>query len=169
MTFTPCFGQPTKSHWSLWSVNGKTFPGLCHASVALPDQGPPDDMRSGTTASLVNLFPPVTSYSGTAWSRHPIPIALGEVSKLCQIDGSAGVGDSESVGETGRISVVGFAATNSEPFPTTTVVSGIAVRELVHEVPTLLKTPIRYPAFEFLRPSVVIRRRPQRPNPSGSA
>ena len=169
MTSTPCFGQPTKSHWSLWSVNGKTFPGLCHASVALPDQGPPDDMRSRTTTALVNLFPPVTSYSGTAWSRHPIPISLGEVSKLCDIESSARVGDGEPVGETGRISVSGIGATNSEPFPTSTVISGVTGRHLMDQVPALLKTAIRYPAFEYLRPSVVIRRRPQRPNPTGSA
>ena len=169
MTFTPCFGQPTKSHWSLWSVNGKTFPGLCHASVALPDQGPPDDMRSGTTATLVNLFPPVTSYSGTAWRRHPIPISLGEVSKLCEIESSARVGDGEPVGETGRISVKGFAATNSEPFPTTTVVFGVTGGTLEEDASVLRVSAIRPPDFEYLRPSVVIRRRPQRPNPTGSA
>ena len=98
-----------------------------------------------------------------------MPIALGEVRKLCQIDQSDRVGNSEPVGETGRIPVKGVAATNSEPSPTTTVVLGVPRRALEEGHSVLLKTAIRYPAFERLSPGVVIRRRPQRPDPTRSA
>lgn len=120
-------------------------------------------------ACFVDLSPMFLAKSLPGEAFHPLPIALAEVSKLCEIEHSHRVRDRELVGEPGRVSVSGLAATDPEPSPTTTVVLGVPTRPLKKGVPTLLITPIRYPAFEILRPSVVIRRRPQRPNPSGSA
>ncbi len=117
---------------------------------------------------VVHRFPPVTRYALARWSAHPVPIALGEMRQLCEINQSHGVGDHEFVGETGRISVTGGAARDSEPLPTTSVVPGVPMGALKNRVVTELVTPIRYPRFD-LSPSVVIRRRPQRPHPSGSA
>lgn len=107
------------------------------------------------------------SLSGEAF--HPIPIALGEVSKLCEIEHSHRIRDGELVGETGRVTACRRAARNPDPLTTTTVVLGVPGGQLKTGVSTLLKTAIRYPAFEVLRPSVVIRRRPHRPNPASSA
>ena len=132
---------------------------------SIENKPPPN---SGVACS-VDLSPMFPRNSLPRQIFHPVPIALGEICKLCQIDGSAGIRDSELVGQTCRIPVPGFAPTDTQALTAVTPVPTFAVRALeVLEVPVAVPA-IRPPAFELLSPSVVIRRRPQRPNPTGSA
>ena len=169
MTSTPCFGQPTKSHWSLWSVSEKTLPGRCHASVACTGQGPPADEMSNHATRLVNRFPPVTRYALSAWARHPVPIALGEMRQLGVIDEPARVTHRELVGFPCGVAVSGFAPADTPPLATGSNPRAGAIGPLGERVSALLKSSIRPPRFEVLSPGVVIRRRPQRLHPTGSS
>ena len=110
---------------------------------------------------LVNRFPPVTRYALAAWRTHPVPIALGEVSDLAEIEQATGTRDLELIGLPSRVSGGGGCSTNpvlptgfAEHLPSP---GGHAIR-----VPAFLVQDLRRPAFELLAPSVVIRRRPQR-------
>ena len=118
---------------------------------------------------FVNRFPPVTRYALSAWARHPVPFALGEVRKLCVIDEPTRVGHRELIGFAAGIAESGNASTDTPTLPTACGTSALAAGLLKERVPVLLISAIRYPAFERLSPGVVIRRRPQRLHPSGSA
>ena len=169
MTSIPCFGQPTKFHWSLWGVSEKTLPGRCHASVACTGQGPPADEMSNHATRLVNRRPPVTRYALSSWARHPVPIAFGEMSKLCVVDESARVTHPESICFPFGRANPGLSPADKARLTADRDAPAGAIRLTDESLPVLDITAIRYPAFEFLRPSVVIRRRPQRMHPPGSA
>ena len=94
---------------------------------------------------------------------HPVPIALGEICKLCQIDHPHGVGDRELVGQTPRIAASALAPANANPLSAVGDSAARTVRGSGEFVSALLVKSLRRPDFELLRPSVVIRRRPKRP------
>jgi len=113
---------------------------------------------------LVNRCPPVTRYALAAWRTHPVPIALGEVSDLAEIEQATGTRNLELIGLPSGMSPGALSSTNpvsppgfAEHLPPTGL----------HEkrIPAFLVNDLRRPAFELLSPSVVIRRRPQRDNP----
>jgi hypothetical protein len=93
---------------------------------------------------------------------HPVPIALGEIRKLCQIDGSARPGDFELIGETCRIPRFPRAATDTQALPADGMTPALTLGHHAKRIPALRELRLRPPNFELLRPSVVIRRRPQR-------
>ena len=99
---------------------------------------------------------------------HPVPIALGEVCKLCQIDGSAGIGDLNPVSESCRVAMAGLRTTDTPTLgPSGPTSAGKPLGVVVLDPVLDVRLP-RAPKWEVLKPSVVIRRRPQRPHPSGS-
>ena len=112
--------------------------------------------------SRVPAFPisPSNPFSGPG--AHPIPIALGEVRKLCEIEKSCVGADFESICETSREPL--HLVSPAEPDPITAGAlrvppsSGISGQDVLPRV----LDGLRYPLFELLSPSVVIRRRPKR-------
>ena len=110
---------------------------------------------------LVNRFPPVTRYALSAWRTHPVPIALGEVSDLAEIEQATGTRNLEGIGFPSRVSSGGSCSADSVSSPRLTehLPPHGSHTKLV---PTFLSNDLRRPAFELLSPSVVIRRRPQR-------
>ena len=118
---------------------------------------------------LVNRFPPVTRYALSAWALHPVPFDLGEVRKLGVIDEPTRVGHRELIGQACRIALSNGASTDTPMLPTESSTPR-RIGGAVHKgLPICVENSIRPPNFELLRPSVVIRRRPQRTYPSGSA
>ena len=110
---------------------------------------------------LVNRFPPVTRYALAAWRTHPVPIAFGEVSDLAEIEQATGTRDLELVGLPRGITSGGLRSTN--PVSPPGFAEHLPPRGMhAKRVPAFLVQDLRRPAFELLRPSVVIRRRPQR-------
>lgn len=110
---------------------------------------------------LVNRFPPVTRYALSAWAAHPVPIALREVRDLAEIEQTTGTRNLELIGFALGRAGTGISPANpvslprfTEHFPPT----GLHKKP----VPAFLAKDLRRPDFELLRPSVVIRRRPQR-------
>ena len=126
---------------------------------------PPPPLRT----CLIHRFPPVTRYALASWAAHPVPFALTEVRKLCVIHEPAGVGHLESVPSAGvHVSDRRLSADQARVAALGRT-SGLPMRPGVGWVLPTAATDVRRPDFEFIKPSVVIRRRPQRPNPSGSA
>ncbi len=96
---------------------------------------------------------------------HPVPIDLGEIRKLCEIDHSDSGRDRELIGQTCRVPLSRLAPANPDPRASTGLPSGDEIWG-VSKRPTVLDVgDLRPPLFELLRPSVVIRRRPQRSDP----
>ena len=116
----------------------------------------------------VNPMPVITRNSFARQVFHPVPIALGEICKLCQIDGSAGVGDLDLIGESCRVALGGLAPTDTQGSGSPgSSSSGQVACVVVLDSLDHVRLP-RAPLWEVIKPSVVIRRRPQRPHPSGS-
>ena len=125
---------------------------------SIENKPPPN---SGVTCS-VDLSPMFPRNSLPRQIFHPVPIALGEICKLCQIDGSARVRDRELVGQTCRIPLTGFTPRNSNPFATSRSTAPGSIGAIAELITTGSSHRLRSPDFELLRPSVVIRRRPKR-------
>ena len=92
----------------------------------------------------------------------PVPIAFGEVRKLCQIEQTRVGSHFECVRETRGISIEGMGPADPQPFAAGTlrVTSAAGISE---ESPLSLKrVNLAHPDWEVLSPSVVIRRRPKR-------
>jgi hypothetical protein len=120
------------------------------------------------TPCEVKPMPVITRKTFARQVFHPVPIALGEICKLCQIDGSAGIGDLEPVSESCRVAMAGLRTTDTPALASPGCTSAgksscVVVLDPVFDV----RLP-RAPKWEVIKPSVVIRRRPQRPHPSGS-
>ena len=94
---------------------------------------------------------------------HPVPIALGEICKLCEINGSAGIRDRELVGQTCRVPASAFGPANAYPLSAGRGSARRSARSTHKSAAALFVKRLRRPDFELLRPAVVIRRRPQRP------
>ena len=94
---------------------------------------------------------------------HPVPPALAEICKLCQISSGAGVGDGELIGQARSISMSGLGARNSNSLAAVLDSAALPGRTPNELVSALFVESLRRPDFELLRPAVVIRRRPQRP------
>jgi hypothetical protein len=99
---------------------------------------------------------------------HPVPIALSEICKLCEIDQSAGVGDLELVGQTCRVPLGRFASTDTQGLTSPGRSPSREMGCVIQRDTVLVASRLRKPLFEVLKPSVVIRRRPQRPYPAHS-
>ena len=93
---------------------------------------------------------------------HPIPIALGEICKLCEIDGSAGIGHRELIGQSCRIPSLRGIPSNANALASDRVTSAGPTRPTAKCVAVLIQSRLNPPDFELLSPAVVIRRRPQR-------
>ena len=111
---------------------------------------------------VVNLSPMFLANSLPGEIFHPVPIALGEIRKLCQIDGSAGVADRELVRETRRHPLLRRATADTQTLSTACSASSLARGHVTPVAQCCRLDRLRPPKFEFLRPAVVIRRRPQR-------
>ncbi len=93
---------------------------------------------------------------------HPVPIALGEMRKLCDINSSHGIRNRELIGQSCRRAVSRRASTDTQTLPTVGDTSAFTPR-VMNELHSLKAgCDARRPDFELLRPSVVIRRRPKR-------
>ena len=91
-----------------------------------------------------------------------MPIALGEICKLCEISSGAGLGNAELIGQARGISMSGTGAGNSKsPTPLQIPLAG-GLGHHAKFVATRDGSGLRPPDFELLRPAVVIRRRPKR-------
>ena len=112
-------------------------------------------------ARLIDLLPMSTTKPFAIECFHPVPIDLGEVRKLCQIDGSARIRRFELIGQTCRISAPRLTSRYPKPCPAFGVTAPSAVGHLVQGVSAVVSRELRPPKFELLRPSVVIRRRPK--------
>ena len=91
-----------------------------------------------------------------------MPVLLSEIRKLCEISDRARVADLELIGHSPWIAV--SVRRSANPVPTAPFAEHLTLTARVHDVrePFRLHDRLRRPDFEFLRPSVVIRRRPQR-------
>ena len=111
---------------------------------------------------VMHAKPFVPRNSSPSWTRHPVPPLVGEICKLCQIEHGAAGTDLELIALAGRMPSPARMARNAE------LSSALAVHPptaswLAHQgVTTRGSNRLRAPLFELLRPSVVIRRRPQR-------
>ena len=126
---------------------------------------PPPPLRT----CLIHRFPPVTRYALASWAAHPVPFALAEVRKLCVINETTSVSHLESVSSAGVHVSDRRLSANQTRGSALGRTPGLPMRPSVGWVRPTAATDIRRPDFEFIKPSVVIRRRPQRPHPSGSA
>ena len=112
--------------------------------------------------SCVPVEPTLSTDPTGSWSFHPLPIDVGEVSKLSEIEQTRVFGHFEAVRETRRKATGGRASANPD------VITGTALRVtlspgVVSELPpSLYELGLKAPLFELLRPSVVVRRRPKR-------
>ena len=113
-------------------------------------------------SGLVPRFPSLLADSLPPGAFHPVPIALGEVGKLCEMEQSCVPADLELIGQTGRVAVTGGTPADAVlPSPLTEHLS-LAARVHHKGVVPFRSNGLRRPLWELLRPSVVIRRRPQR-------
>ena len=112
--------------------------------------------------SCVPVEPTLSTDPTGSWSFHPLPIDVGEVSKLSQIEKTRIGSHFEPVRETRWKSTGERAPAN--PY----VIPGTALRvppsSGIHAKPStsLFELGLKAPLFELLRPSVVVRRRPKR-------
>ena len=114
------------------------------------------------SCSCVPVFPPISTDPFSVQGFHPLPIDVGEVSKLCQIEQTNVAGHFECVRETRRETLfLGRPAnTNSAARAALGVTPAAGVQS---ELPrSLYELGLKRPLFELLRPAVVIRRRPER-------
>ena len=112
--------------------------------------------------SCVPAFPISPADPASSWISHPLPIDIGEVSKLCEIEQTNVGGHFECVRETRGKPRLNWTSTNPDPSSTGTlrVTTAAGIEE---KAPTSLKKlNLSYPSWEVLSPSVVIRRRPVR-------
>ena len=115
---------------------------------------------------LVPLFPSVLADPLPPGAFHPVPVALSEVGKLCEMEQSCTPADLELIGQTGFMP--GLRGIPRNPvLPPALAIHATPAPRLPHQrVPTRCSNRLRAPRFELLRPSVVVRRRPQRHEPS---
>ena len=113
-------------------------------------------------SGLVHRLPPLTAYTLTGWAFHPVPVALREVSYLAHVEETTGTRDLEFVSEPSRVAIT--ARTSTDPAGDTGFAEHFtsSARVITPAVDTVTSECAKRPRWELLRPSVVIRRRPQR-------
>ena len=112
--------------------------------------------------SCVPVEPTLSTDPTGSWSFHPLPIDVGEVSKLSQIEKTRIGSHFEPVRETRWKSTGERAPANPNVIPRAAL--GMAPSPGVNAElpPSLFELGLKAPLFELLRPSVVVRRRPKR-------
>ena len=112
--------------------------------------------------SFVNRFPSLPIDAFAIRSFKPVPVALGEVRNLCALEQSAVTTEPELIHETCSVGVL--RGTPTDPVGFARPVNACLRPAGIHAERVLADSPdrLRRPNFELLRPSVVIRRRPQR-------
>ena len=112
--------------------------------------------------ACVPVFPPIPTDPFSGPGTHPIPVAISEVSQLCEIEQTRVGSHFECVRETRWIPRVIVGPADPDPITGAAlrVTSAAGVDEKSPR--TLRRDRLAYPAWERLGPSVVIRRRPQR-------
>ena len=114
------------------------------------------------TRPCVPAFPILTGNSSISHVGHPVPIDLGEVSKLSELEQTRVGTHFECVRKTPRKSLPRCTPTDVEPAATGVLRVTSTTGALEESPPTLRKTLLAYPLWERLSPTVVIRRRPKR-------
>ena len=112
--------------------------------------------------SRVPAFPILTGNSSISHVGHPVPIDLGEVSKLSELEQTRVGTHFECVRKTPRLAHPRSAPADEKPAPTGVLGVTSTTGALEISPPTLRKTLLAYPLWERLSPTVVIRRRPKR-------
>ena len=110
----------------------------------------------------VPAFPVLPRNPAVGDIGHPVPIDLGEVSKLCELEQTRVGTHFECVRKPPRLAYPRLAPTDEKPFPTGVLRVTSTTGALEVSPPTLRKTLLAYPLWERLSPTVVIRRRPKR-------
>ena len=114
------------------------------------------------SCSCVPVGPALSADPFSVEGFHPLPIDLGEVSKLCQIEQTNVAGHFECVRKTRRVPLLLGRPANTDAAARAAlgVTPAAGVKS---ELPTsLFELGLKAPLFELLRPAVVIRRRPKR-------
>ena len=96
------------------------------------------------------------------WTFHPVPVALSEVSYLAHVEQTTVTRDLERVGLTARVPLTARAPANPQFHSRFTEHLALPARVHGEDVATCFERRAQRPRWELLRPSVVIRRRPQR-------
>ena len=112
--------------------------------------------------SCVPVFPIGATDTGVISGGHPLPIDLGEMRKLCELEKSCIGADFESICETRRIPIPGSGSTNPHPSATGALGMPPSTGRTEKLVPIAYSQRLTYPLWKLLSPSVVIRRRPKR-------
>ena len=114
------------------------------------------------TPRRIHRFPPVTSHTLAGWAFHPVPVALGEVSYLAQVEQATVTRDLEGVGLSSGVARCRRMA--ADPMPASGLAEHLApaARVITPGVLSVSAESPKRPRWELLRPAVVIRRRPQR-------
>ena len=161
-TYGRLSGRRTKSSWG--SLRGKRVSsfGPCHASVAITKQAPPFPGQGDLLHGPPELGPFLTADSFPPGTRHPEPLPVGEVGNLSHVGEGAAVADLELVAKAGRMATPAWVPGNSV-LPSALAIHPAPLGRTSDElVLPLSRMDLRPPLWELLRPSVVIRRRPQR-------
>ena len=114
------------------------------------------------TPRRIHRFPPVTSHTLAGWAFHPVPVALGEVSYLAQVEQATVTRDLEGVGLSSGVAVRRGIATHPVSPPPLTEHLPPAGSDDPSAIGRFTRCRAKPPRWELLRPAVVIRRRPQR-------
>lgn len=112
--------------------------------------------------SCVPVFPNVPRDPFPGPGTHPVPIALGEVSKLSEIEQTRVGSHFECVRETRWEPRHFMGPADPDPIAGTALRVTLSPGVLEHGPTGLRVKEIAYPNWEFLGPAVVIRRRPKR-------
>ena len=114
------------------------------------------------SCSCVPVGPALSADPFSIEGFHPLPIDIGEVSKLCQIEQTNVAGHFECVRETRRETLLlgGAANTKAAARAALGVTPAAGVQSVV--TTSLYELGLKRPLFELLRPAVVVRRRPER-------
>ena len=110
----------------------------------------------------VPAFPVLPRNTAVGNVGHPVPIDLGEVRKLCELEQTRVGTHFECVRKPPRLAHPRSAPADKKPATTGVLRVTTAAGALEVSPPTLRKTLLAYPLWERLSPTVVIRRRPKR-------
>lgn len=113
-------------------------------------------------SSCVPAFPISTGNTLVRGVLHPVPLALSEVRKLCQIEQTRVGAHFECVRCPTREPILRNHPADPEPSASGTLRVTTAAGIQEDSPPTLRRLDLAYPLWERLSPTVVIRRRPKR-------
>ena len=113
-------------------------------------------------SSCVPAFPISSGHTLVRGVLHPLPIDVGEVRKLCEIEQTRVGSHFECVRETRGEPVFGRRSTDTQPATRTALGMTSPTGVNSEEPPSLFDLGLERPLWEILKPSVVVRRRPER-------